>query len=134
SVCREIGRWADRILALWLPADDRVFEPLDSLPLANPLPGRSQCAAPAGHQAAGRVFGRDGVANVVPPGAVDVQAATPHTFLVEAELLYDASARPVFRPDRGLDPVQADDRKAMVEGQREGRGSYPEPGELLVDP
>src|SRR5215470_10070712 len=73
-------------------------------------------AAPAGQQAPVHVLDRDGVAEVVPPGAVDVQVAAAQALLVETELFHDAPARVVLRADARLDPVQPYHEETMVDG------------------
>src|SRR5215471_15294038 len=65
-----------------------------------------QYSAPAGQQAPLHILDRDGVAEMVPPRAVDVQVAAAQALLVEAELFHDAPARVVLRSDARLDPVQ----------------------------
>ena len=57
---------------------------------------------------------------VVAPVAVDVQEPRREAELLDAELLHDPQRRGVLRPDRHLDPVQADRPEAVVDRHRDG--------------
>src|SRR6516165_9704488 len=68
---------------------------------------RGEYASPAGQQAPRHILDCDGVAEVVPPGTVDVQVAAAQALFVKAELLHHAPARVVLRADARLDSVQS---------------------------
>src|SRR5690242_13696788 len=86
---------------------------------------RGEYAAPPGQQASLHVLDRDGVAEVVPPGAVDMQVAAAQALLVEAEFFHHAPARVVLRADARLDPVQPHHEETMVDRHGQRRGGHP---------
>src|SRR5258705_13163471 len=98
-----------------------------------PAPGHSADATqamPTSQQTAltSDVLGRHGIADVVAPGAVDVQVPGVVGLLAKAELLDDPAAGLVLGADVHLDAVQAAFGEGVVddEGQR-GRDD-PAPG------
>src|SRR5690606_1064757 len=90
--------------------------------------------APPGQQPTRHVLDRERVADVVAPGAVDVELTPAYALLAEAELLHHPSAGVVLRPDVRLDPVEADREEAVIDGHGEGGGDDAPPGERAVDP
>ena len=98
-------------------------------------PSETRQRAPPPGQHPGRDFlGGDRVADVVAPGAVDVQLADPDALVPEAELFHHPARGGVLRPDRRLEPVHAHHPEAVVDGHRQRRGDDPAPGVRLVDP
>src|SRR5215471_17106285 len=96
--------------------------------------GRGQNSVPASHQASVHVLDREGVTEMVPPGAVDVQVPAAQPLLMEAELFHHAPAGVIFRADARLDPVQPHDKETMVDRHRQRRGNDFAAGRPFVDP
>src|SRR4051794_14169598 len=71
-------------------------------------------AVPSCKQSAAHVFADQGVRHVVTPVTVDVQETPAHALLTEPQLLDDATARGVLRPDVDLDAMQPGVPEAVV--------------------
>src|SRR5690606_41433114 len=80
--------------------------------------------------------GRDGqgVADVVAPGAGDVQMAAANSLFAESELFDDAAAGGVLRADIRLQAVEADGEETVVDGEGDGGGNDAASRHPLVDP
>src|SRR5690606_40218413 len=89
---------------------------------------------PPGEQAPGDVLDGEGVAEVVPPRAVDVQLALAQPFFAEAELLDHPPALVVLGADAGLHPVESLGEEGVVDRQRDRGGHHPASGGGAVDP
>src|SRR3954454_6551037 len=76
---------------------------------------------PARDHATTGLLREEGVAEVVPPAAVDVQVAAEQPLLTEAEPFDQPPARPVLRADVGLQPVQPGRAERVIADQRHGQ-------------
>src|SRR5688500_10914129 len=90
--------------------------------------------APAGAKAVGDVLGREGVADVVAPGAVYVQVTASCALVAEAQLLHHAPGRGVLGTDGRLHAVEADVEEAVVDGEGDCGGGHTSAGVVAVDP